>query len=54
MDIAVQFVDDKSQFVNALGTSQQSESAVSHDDIMQSAKGNAQRWANYLWMLGGN
>lgn len=53
-DIAVQFVDDKSQFVNASGISQQSESAVSHDDIMQSAKGNAQRWANYLWMLGGN
>jgi len=54
-DMAVQFVDDTLQFVNALGVSNHSDNpSVSDEELLQTAAHNTQLWANYLWVSGGN
>jgi hypothetical protein len=51
-DIAVQFIDDTSQFLNVGGITNNIQN-ISHDDLIHVASQNAQRWADYLWISGG-
>jgi len=55
-DHSIQYVDDTSQFLNNLGAMNHipPEQELNHPSLLQLATKNSQKWADLMWMSGGN